>query len=191
MKGLLKDTIAISRELARPQGIWRLEKLDGCNLLFSKQVTRLLRGCVEVVIFAVTAGPDIEAEVSRLMEDGKMAEAVMLDSIGGEVAEGCANYLNKLVQKDAHRRALHMTPRFSPGYGDWPLERQRELFDALDPSRIGIKLNQSFVMIPRKSISAILGLGPIEAIRTGASPCKGCKTKTSLGCRGDRPVAPT
>lgn len=175
VKGMFTEAVSRARELAQPRGIWKIEKTGDCPIFLSKQVERLLRGCVEVVLFAVTAGSAIEAEVSRLMEEGEMAEAVMLDSIASEVAEGCAIYLNKLVRSDAHRRSLHLTPRFSPGFGDWPLERQRDLFVALDPSHIGIKLTESCVMIPRKSISALLGLGPIDAIRTGASPCRECK----------------
>ena len=52
------------------------------------------------------------------------------------------------------------SPGFSPGYGDLPLDLQREIFAALDcPKRIGVSLNESLLMSPSKSVSAIIGLG--------------------------------
>lgn len=184
VRELLDDAMKSAKTLARPQGIWLVDRIassteDSVKLsrgmeIRSKLLARVLRGCTEAVMFAVTVGPDVEAESARLMDEGEAAEAVMLDSAGGEAAEGCANYLNTLVQRDAHRRGLHLTPRFSPGYGDWQLENQRELFEALSPGKINITLTESCVMIPRKSISAVLGLGPLDKIRTGTSPCKQC-----------------
>lgn len=183
---MLDEAIKRANELAHPAGMWREERividdsLDSLTLadgfkIKSKLVKRVMRGCSRAAIFAVTIGPMLEAEVTELMKAGDMAEAVMLDSVGGESAEGCAEYLNKLVQKEAHRRGLHLTMRFSPGYGDWHLEGQRELFRALCPEKIGITLTESCLMIPRKSITGIIGLGALNEIRTGASLCKKCK----------------
>lgn len=186
VKELLAGSIDRASQFARPQGIWKIERIEEIGKEFvsisggleihSEQVARLLKGCIELVLFAVTIGPETEDEAARLMEEGDGAESLMLDCVASEAVEGCANHVNKLVQDNAHRRGLHLTPRFSPGYGDWTVEHQSELFEALDPGRIGIKLTDSSMMIPRKSVSAIVGLGPIDAIRTGASPCKGCVT---------------
>lgn len=184
---MLNEAIKRAKELAHPAGMWQEEKLNndeysgalvlaGGLKISSKLVKRVMRGCSRVVIFAVTIGHELEAEVAKLMKAGDMAEAVMLDSVGGESAEGCAEYLNQLVQKEAHRRGLHLTMRFSPGYGDWRLEGQRELFKALTPEKIGITLTESCLMLPRKSITGIIGMGALDEIRTGASLCKKCKS---------------
>lgn len=183
---MLEEAIRKAKELAQPAGMWKEEEIrdggssdlvvlaDGLQIK-SKLVKKVMRGCSRAAIFAVTIGSQLEVEVAKLMKAGDMAEAVMLDSVGGESAEGCAEYLNKLVQKEAHRRGLHLTMRFSPGYGDWLLEGQRWLFKALTPEKIGITLTESCLMIPRKSITGIIGLGPLDEIRTAASLCKKCK----------------
>ena len=50
-------------------------------------------------------------------------------------------------------------PRFSPGYGDLPIEIQKDIFRALDcPRRIGLTLNENLLMSPTKSVSAIIGI---------------------------------
>ena len=56
---------------------------------------------------------------------------------------------------------LSLRPRFSPGYGDFPLSMQTPIFDALDcPRKIGVSLNASLLMSPSKSVTAVIGLAP-------------------------------
>jgi len=183
IKNMIDTAFTRAVEMAEPRGLYFTDKiaehtegevvLDCGFRIRSKQVSRLLKACVEMVVFAATIGPDAETEAAKLM-DKKPAEAVILDAAAGEATEGAVEYIHRSVQSDAHRRGLHLTPRFSPGYGDWSLEAQRELFPHLKPEKIGITLNQSCMMIPRKSVSGIVGLGPLPGIRTGASPCKEC-----------------
>jgi len=183
IKGMIDNAIERAVELAEPVGIYFIDKIVDhtadevaleCGFrIESKQVSRLLNACVEVVVFAATIGPAAESKAAEMMHD-KPAEAVILDSAAGETAEGAVDYLHRSIQADAHRRGLHLTPRFSPGYGDWPLEAQRDIFASLKPGDIGITLTESCMMIPRKSVSGIVGLGPLPGIRTGASPCKEC-----------------
>ena len=187
IKNLFDEAIERAKQLAQPAGIYLIDPVTelsadsiklGCGIVIkSKPVARLMRGCVKTVIFAATVGPAAEDEAARIMNENP-AEAVMLDSAAGEATEGAVVYLHKSIQLHSHRANLHLTPRFSPGYGDWPLEAQRDIFACLKPERIGITLNEACMMIPRKSVSGIIGLGPIPGIRTGASPCKEC-AKTS------------
>ena len=186
VKNLIDEAIERAKQLAEPAAIYLIDTISklsadevklGCGIIIqSKPVARVMRGCVKAVIFAATIGPAAENEAARIM-NGNPAEAVTLDSAAGEAAEGAVEYLHKSIQIHSHRANLHLTPRFSPGYGDWPLEAQRDIFACLKPERIGISLNQAYMMIPRKSVSGISGIGPIPGIRTGASPCKQCAKK--------------
>ena len=78
-------------------------------------------------------------------------KALFLEAVGNERIEAlcdvfCGEYANA-------------RPRFSPGYGDLPLDLQKDIFAALDCSRkIGLTLNQSLLMSPSKSVTAIMGL---------------------------------
>lgn len=187
---MLDEAEARAMELARPAAVWTTKPIKeissyrvviGNLTIVSRQIVKVMRGCVEAALFAVTVGPAIEKEAARLIETGDMAEGVMLDSVASEAVEGCADHVNLVIQHEAHRRGLHLTPRYSPGYGDWTVDHQPELFAEFDAAKAGIHLTESCMMIPRKSISAVLGLGPIGDIRTGASPCKKCSSEARKG----------
>ena len=62
------------------------------------------------------------------------------------------------IKELAEQNGFNVTPRYSPGFGDWPLPVQRELADLCEADQIGIQLNDSFLMSPRKSVSAVFGL---------------------------------
>ena len=112
-------------------------------------------GCREAVLFAATVGVGLDRLIARY---GAVApsRAVMLQAIGAERIEAlCDVFCNTLAVEE--NRALR--PRFSPGYGDLPLDTQREIFRVLDCQRkIGLTLNDSLLMSPTKSVTAIVGL---------------------------------
>ena len=68
---------------------------------------------------------------------------------------------------------MKLRQRFSPGYGDLPLQAQRAIFDALQCHKeIGLYLNESLLMSPTKSVTAIVGIGGGETCTPGG--CAGC-----------------
>ena len=74
-----------------------------------------------------------------------------------------------------------LTDRFSPGYGDMPLDDQHALFRILNVSRrIGISLSESGLMIPQKSVTALIGV----ADRPQPKRSRGC---ASCGMRENCP----
>jgi len=80
--------------------------------------------------------------------------ALFFQAIGAERIESLCNAFCKDIKKD-----LNITPRFSPGFGDLPLELQKDIFFALQPHRnIGLTLNESLLMSPSKSVTAIIGI---------------------------------
>lgn len=186
VSGVFDRAVARARRLAAPQAVYIVDKISEhtddrveleCGFVVkSRQVSRMLRNCREAVLFAATIGADAETQAAELMKS-RPTEGMILDAAAGEAAEGAVEYLHRSAQKEAHRRNLHLTPRFSPGYGDWPLPAQREVFACLGPSEIGIELTEACMMVPRKSVTGIFGLGPLPGIRTGGSPCKNCAKK--------------
>jgi hypothetical protein len=71
---------------------------------------------------------------------------------------------------------LTITRRFSPGYGDLPLDIQPALLAVLDAERrIGLTCTQSLILLPRKSVTALIGLGEsLPAREQKAGSCEGC-----------------
>jgi len=124
----------------------------------SRQVAKMLKDSDHVILFMTTLGPMLEEEVKKLFDENYMAEAVILDAIGSETADAVADELHHAVLKRvAEENAYRITPRFSPGYGDWPVSVQKNFLPACRGDLIGIRVNDSSLMHPKKSVSAVLG----------------------------------
>lgn len=166
---IFEQEIQSAPSLLEPKGVYRLlhvESREDKILTFqgtsfvirSRQVIQMLRESDPVVLFMVTIGPNLEKEVENLFDREETARGVILDAIGSETADAVANKLHReVLKKFAENKGLTITPRFSPGYGDWPVTVQSEVLNICDGGSIGISVNESSLMIPRKSVSAVLG----------------------------------
>lgn len=126
----------------------------------STALSRNLSGCDRILVFAATLGLPLDRLISRYSHLSP-AKALMLQAIGTERIEALCDSFCAGIRQEAEAQGLHTAPRFSPGYGDLPLDIQRDLFRTLDcPRKIGLTLNDSCLMSPSKSVTAILGLGP-------------------------------
>ena len=119
----------------------------------SDTVRRALVGCDRAVLFAATVGLGID----RLILAHGHTEpslALCLQAYGAERIEAlCDDFCRAYGEEAGPCR-----PRISPGYGDFPLEAQRRLIPLLDgPRRIGLTLNESLLMSPTKSVTALFG----------------------------------
>ena len=169
VQSILDGEIKRASNLLKPMGVYRLFRpisndnglmrfRDTEFIIRSKQVTRMLRASNPVILFMVTIGPDLEEGVKELFARDEMAGAVILDAIGSETADAAADEMHRVVLKRlAEEENLSVTPRFSPGYGDWPVTVQGDFLAACGGGLIGISVNESSLMIPRKSVSAVLG----------------------------------
>lgn len=155
---------------------------DGVCLPFARLKSRALAknldGCDRAVIFAATIGIGADRLIRRAVRTD-MAKAVMLQAIGTERVETLCDAFCEDIKSMADECRLYPRPRFSPGYGDLPLEFQRELVRELDCRRkIGITLNESLLMSPSKSVTALIGLSKTEC-RPG-SGCAYCGKKDCM-----------
>jgi cobalamin-dependent methionine synthase I len=109
-----------------------------------------------------------------------MAEAVILDSGASILAEQCAGILEEIIRTQMGGFA---TGRYSPGYGDFPIEMQGQLIKAVDgPKTIGLTTNESYILIPRKSITAIIGMAD-HPVTGYLATCDECLLKESCRLR--------
>ncbi len=123
-------------------------------------VAALLEGCKSATLMAATIGPGLSAAADELMAGKRMTEAMILDAFGSEAVEGAVNSLCRLLRESEVGREFVTTKRFSPGYGDWDLSAQRDVLKELGAARIGISVSGSLILIPEKSITAIMGWKP-------------------------------
>ena len=133
--------------------------VEGTTLVLRGEAIREhLKNCQEVFLVGATAGMALDRWIRRYMISEPDA-GVVLDSCGIQAVEQIADLAEKEMEAMVEVEGLHLTWRFSPGYGDLPLETQRELVDVLDlPRKIGVTLSESFLMMPSKSVTAILGI---------------------------------
>lgn len=113
----------------------------------SKDLKKHLESCDKVIIFAATVGIGIDRLIARYASISP-TKSLLFQAIGTERIEALCDEFN----------SEFCGSRFSPGYGDLPLEFQKEIFKVLDcPKRIGLTLNESMLMSPSKSVTAIIG----------------------------------
>ena len=165
-------------ETARPRAVWRLFDLLPDGSLAGTQfrpegqdVPALLKDCSQVILMAVTLGSETE-RLLRTAQARSMGDAVILDAAAGAAVENvCDNLCADLAAAFAPR---HLTDRFSPGYGDLPLNQQRWFFSLLDINRrLGVSLTESGLMVPQKTVTALVGVSDREQPKrpTGCESC--------------------
>lgn len=131
---------------------------DGVDLGFvtvnSTDLAKNLKDCDSAVIFAATVGLELDRLVARY-SSASPAKALMLQAIGAERIESLCD----MLCADISAEYGEVRPRFSAGYGDLPLGLQKDIFALLDcPRKIGLTLNESLLMSPTKSVTAIVGI---------------------------------
>ncbi len=125
----------------------------------SSTVKKCLSDCENIVLFAATVGilPDrLIAKYSSI----SAAKAVVFQAIGAERIEALCDAFCDDIKREFSKTGQKVFPRFSPGYGDFDIGCQKEIFALLDCSRkIGLSLNESMLMSPTKSVTAIVVIG--------------------------------
>lgn len=146
---------------ASPRAVLRILPVEEIQpILSGHDICRLLSGCTEAVLMAVTLGSELE---KRLMieEVTNMSNAYVLDVCASQAVEQAADDLEQRLRAQILREGKYLTNRYSPGYGDYPIEMQGLLLDYLNAGRaIGLTLTPTNLMVPRKSITAVLGISP-------------------------------
>ena len=122
-----------------------------------------LQGCTEICVLGGTIGPGADLMIRRA-ELRKMSEALIYQAAASAMVEELVDHLNKQICLDAKTRGFLCRPRFSPGFGDFSLDCQRDILRLLDaPKRLGVYLLDSLLMTPSKSVTAVIGLYPDES----------------------------
>lgn len=124
----------------------------------SADLARHLEGCSKAVLFAATVGLKAEMEMRKAAVKSPV-RALFMDAIGTERIEALCDVFENEIRRFAAAQRREIRSRFSPGYGDLPLETQRVIFTVLDcPRRIGLSLTENCMMMPSKSVTAFIGV---------------------------------
>ncbi len=119
----------------------------------SEALSKVLRGSSRVIFMAVTLGNEVDRLIARTAVRSK-SEAFYLDAVSSAYAESLAEHVNSLLAEK-----FELTRRFSPGYADFPLEAQADILSRLNSqASVGILLTDKHLMLPMKSITALIGI---------------------------------
>ena len=127
------------------------------NLYFcqtkSKDLYKNLKGCKSACVFAITLGIGVDRLLSKLNVVSQ-SKYFITDAIASALAESLCDYVNQMIGENKKTKR-----RFSAGYGDLSLEIQKDILNVLLADKtLGITLNESLLMTPVKSITAIMGV---------------------------------
>lgn len=164
----IRKAIDKAYSMIHGKGVFKTYELSGVDgdtvegnetgrLFTGKHMVKLLGECDRATLLACTIGPELETESQKLQGAGEITEAYILDMVGGWMADYMADRVDERVEREIRRAGYGRTMRFSPGYGDWVLENQPEVLRLVEAEKIGITLTESDIMIPRKSVSAVIG----------------------------------
>lgn len=118
----------------------------------SRNLTQNMKDSKKVLLFAATIGPRVDALI-RKTQYTDTAKAGLMQACGAMFIESFVNEFNDKIKSE-----YQSYPRFSPGFGDVPLQVQKDFFRLLPASKIGLTLMESCLMAPEKSVSAFIGL---------------------------------
>ena len=140
----------------------------------TRNLARHLNGCREAFLLAATLGSTADFLLRRYAAADISRAAVMQAACAAMIEQVCDD-AEVPLRKEAEEQGCSLRPRFSPGYGDFALEHQRDLIALLDCSRrIGLTLSDSLMLIPTKSVTAVIGIQDGVCREKDENKCRRC-----------------
>jgi len=161
---ILDECIREIGAIAAPKTTYRIFELENDEnglrlagtdvILLGRNIASHLVGCSKCAVMSATLGIGIDREISRL-RFSSVTKSVIFDACASAMIEALCDTCDAELKEKYHK----ITSRFSPGYGDLPIETQRNILALTDaPRRIGLTLTDSFMLTPVKSVTAFIGI---------------------------------
>jgi hypothetical protein len=183
VEAVIRDMLAESAELLDPVAAYVLRDVVKMtdHLLhlhecppFEGPIARFLTPAKRVAVFVVTIGGQLEREARVRMDRGGMLEGHILDAIGSAAADAAADALADHVLWHDATPDEAITPPLSPGYCGMPMDQQKPLFAIVDADVIDVRLSNTMMMHPIKSVSGLVGIGDQAEVVERGVPCEYC-----------------
>lgn len=156
----------------------RLE-LEGGRALTGPLIAQHLAAAKDIVAMVCTIGSGLDELISEMLTEDPV-RGLALDGLGSAAVEALAVQASNHFEAEAVERGWRTSLPLSPGMAGWPVEvGQPQVFALVDASPIGVHLTPSGMMVPRKSVSLVLGMGP-EVLARGRA-CDYCSLRET--CR--------
>ncbi len=194
MEEMLGQNRKVCLDSVDPKGIYddfEIDRVEGDDVYFKSgniftgpNISKILRGSEIAIIYIFTLGPEVDATIRKTNDSGDSLAVIMMDAITTNILECLGEYMAEIIKKEGIReKHWASTCSYSPGQYKWTIEEQKEIFSMVDGSRIGVKLNSSFLMVPFKSVSGVYGFGHVDKIDKTRVACDLCPRQNCIGRR--------
>jgi len=148
--------------------------LGSTLVLKDKDIINHLASSKKCLVMAATLGIDVDNKIAYYSRFN-ITKGVIMDACATTAIENLCDELQAEIMENALVDNLHITNRYSPGYGDFSIENQGDILNVLDTyKKIGLSVTESSIMLPRKSVTALIGLGEFVNLKSNEK-CKSCK----------------
>jgi hypothetical protein len=148
--------------------------IDGMTVK-SRSLAKHLTGCRCVVLLAATLGTEADTLIRRYSVQ-EMEKAVIAQAVCAAMIEAYCEEIECEIRKKPQVSGFCPTTRFSPGYGDFDIAHQKDIVRLLNcDRRIGLTLTDGYMLIPSKSVTAVIGFSEEKTHNEGK--CKRCAEK--------------
>lgn len=134
-----------------------------------------LKRAVKIIVIAATIGDAIDQAITEKFNKGQYTNAFLMDAAATAAVESSLDSMEQTIAGIIKNSGYHLLPRYSPGYGDWDIHFQPQMLKLSEATKINLRLTSSYMLVPRKSVTAVIGLIPnnCENIKkpTGCSDC--------------------
>ncbi len=148
--------------------------LKGNAVVSGPLLPSLLPEAKELAVVVCTIGPGLEKQVTDYYKRDEPLRGVLLDGIGSAAVDSLAQEACRFIEIEASSRGYQVSSPINPGMPGLSLTEQWRLFDMVPAGEIGVSLTSSGIMVPRKSTSLVIGMGPQMATWTRAEVCARC-----------------
>jgi hypothetical protein len=180
---VLDELRAALPRILRPRAIYRIDPVRcleprrlelASGAVFTGAVGQFLAHSTHVATFITTIGSAAERASRRWLRGNHVLDGTVADALASEYAEAVAQRCHDEIRVWARPQGLDVTPRYSPGYCGLNVRQQSVVFAALPARVINIRLTPSSLMVPIKSVSGLIGIGPEDKVSPEGYPCSYC-----------------
>lgn len=151
--------------------------LAGNMVLHGPLLTSALSDAEELVTVVCTIGHKVEKQVTDYLSGSEPLRGLLLDGIGNAAVDSLTHETCRLIKDVASLRDYQASSPCSPGMPGFPITEQWPLFQLVPAEEIGVSLTASGIMVPRKSASMVMGIGPKMTRWTEAEGCARCSLR--------------
>ncbi|MBI9013682.1 MAG: hypothetical protein JEZ08_15720 [Clostridiales bacterium] len=148
--------------------------LDTILKLKGDSIKHMLSQANQLILFAGTLGHEMDQKILKSSYDSSLS-MMILDACASVRIE---DILDQMEDEIKRTHPGYLTPRFSPGYGDLPLDIQRDLIEVVGAKKIGIHVTDSSMLLPKKSVTGVIGISNNKMTVTYRF-CDDCLLRTS------------